>query len=205
MQSNNIYLNFLRSRRSIRRFQQKPVEMEKILRVIETAMFAPSAHNRQPWRFVVIVDEIYKIALSEEMGLAFAKDLEMDGLSEHEINDKVLRSKNRIVQAPVIIILFLDMSEMDVYPSDSISRNNAERIMGIQSAASSGMLLQLAAFAENLASVWTCSPLFASNQVRNILGTPKEWEPQSMFFLGYSAETPKVKTLKISGSIIKIF
>jgi len=42
------------ARRSIRRYQNKPVEKEKLTRILEAARLAPSADNRQEWRFVVI-------------------------------------------------------------------------------------------------------------------------------------------------------
>jgi nitroreductase len=41
-------------RRSIRKYQEKPVEREKILACVAAARLAPSAENRQPWRFVVL-------------------------------------------------------------------------------------------------------------------------------------------------------
>ena len=45
------------TRRSIRRYQERPVEKEKLSRVLEAARLAPSADNRQEWRFVVIQEK----------------------------------------------------------------------------------------------------------------------------------------------------
>lgn len=42
------------SRRSIREFSERPIEPEKIDKLLEAAMFAPSARNYQPWHFIVI-------------------------------------------------------------------------------------------------------------------------------------------------------
>ena len=44
-------------RRSVRAWQNKSVEPEKLARVLEAGRQAPSANNRQPWRFVVVTDE----------------------------------------------------------------------------------------------------------------------------------------------------
>jgi len=44
------------SRRSIRQFIDKPVEKEKLLKIIEAGMNAPSAVNQQPWQFIIIDD-----------------------------------------------------------------------------------------------------------------------------------------------------
>lgn len=49
--------NFLRARRSIRRFKNKPVEKEKIERLLQVACHAPSAKNVQPWEWIVINDK----------------------------------------------------------------------------------------------------------------------------------------------------
>lgn len=50
------FLEIIQSRRSIRKYQNRPVEREKILQCIEAARLAPSAENVQPWRFVVFDD-----------------------------------------------------------------------------------------------------------------------------------------------------
>jgi len=47
-------LAFLKDRRSIRKFKKKDIDNETIKRVLEAAMYAPSAVNKQPWHFIVI-------------------------------------------------------------------------------------------------------------------------------------------------------
>ena len=49
-------LEAIRTRRSIRKYQDKPVPEELIREVLAAAMSAPSANNAQPWQFVVISD-----------------------------------------------------------------------------------------------------------------------------------------------------
>ena len=46
----------IRTRRSIRSYEDTPVEEEKLLQVLEAARLAPSSANRQEWRFVVVRD-----------------------------------------------------------------------------------------------------------------------------------------------------
>ena len=57
---NNIY-----SRVSIRKYQDRPVEKEKIEAILRAAMQAPSAANQQPWEFYVVTDKEKLKALSE--------------------------------------------------------------------------------------------------------------------------------------------
>jgi F420 biosynthesis protein FbiB-like protein len=195
--------SFLRTRRSIRRFKPGTVDPVILTRIIETAAYAPSAHNRQPWRFAILTRSETKIRLSDSLTAAFRKDLAADGLPENEITALLDRSKSRINQAPVVIILCMDASEMDVYPDEK--RTSAERIMAIQSVAAAGLQMQLAAQAEGLSSVWTCSPLFSPVSVQSALDLPSNWEPQAMFFMGYADSLPKEKPLKPIHDIVKFF
>ncbi len=193
--------NFLRTRRSIRRFTSGTIDRDVLNRIIETATYAPSAHNRQPWRFAVLTHPEAKFRLSELLSKDFRTDLAVDGMSETEIKYRINRSKSRINESPVVIILCMDLSEMDVYPD--AKRTTAERTMAIQSVAAAGLLLQLAAHAEGLGSVWTCAPLFSPNTVISALELPASWEPMAMFFLGYSTQVPKEKPMKAPYDVVK--
>lgn len=135
------------------------------------------------------------------MAEKFQQDLKNDNLSTDEISKRVVRSKERILSAPVVIILCVDMSDMDTYPNKC--RKKAEYTMATQSAANAGMQLLLAAHAEGLGSVWVCSPLFAQEAVQNVLNLPKAWEPQAMYFLGYPAEIPQPRERKSINEITK--
>jgi len=195
--------NFLRSRRSIRRFQPTKIGIDIITRILETATYAPSAHNRQPWRFAVITQSNQKYHLSDMLTLIFHRDLAAQGIETNEIEFRIARSRERIATSPVIIILCMDMSEMNVFSTSEDKFAYTERTMAIQSVACAGLQLQLAAHAEGLSSVWTCSPLFAQDIVRSTLDLPEKWEPQAMFFLGYASETPKEKYIKPIQDVVR--
>ncbi len=185
---------FLRTRRSVRRFQLRPVPEAALQRILETAVHAPSAHNNQPWRFAVLTSHGSKETLAEAMTADFRRDLARDGMPEDELALRIERSRSRIVAAPLVIVLCMDASGMDSYP-DAV-RQQAETTMAIQSTALAGLQLMLAAHAEGLASVWTCGPLFTPETVRKVLELPAGWLPQAMFFVGYPAETPREKTIR---------
>ena len=61
----NDALNLLKSRRSIRKYKDQPVEEEKIQKCLEAAQWAPSASNKQPWEFLIVKDEQVRKKLSE--------------------------------------------------------------------------------------------------------------------------------------------
>ncbi|MEO5887798.1 MAG: nitroreductase family protein, partial [Anaerolineales bacterium] len=156
--------------------------------------YAPSAHNRQPWRFVVITDLSVKSQLADAMAQDFEHDLTRDNLPPEKIQSQLKRSRDRILSAPAAILLCLDMSEMDSYTDEK--RNHAEYMMAVQSAAAAGMQLLLAVHAEGLGGVWACWPLFAQGTIRKTLNLCDSWEPQGMFFIGYAKDIPEPRERK---------
>ncbi|RJS90915.1 nitroreductase [Candidatus Bathyarchaeota archaeon] len=60
----------IKTRRSIREYQEKPVEQEKLSKVLEAARLSPSAANKQPWKFIVVTDPKVK----ESLRSAYNKD-----------------------------------------------------------------------------------------------------------------------------------
>ena len=61
----NKMIEFLLSRRSIRRFKSDEIEEELIREILDVARWAPSGGNRQPWKFIVIRDRSRLNRLSE--------------------------------------------------------------------------------------------------------------------------------------------
>ena len=173
-------------RRSIRRFQPRPVEPELLDRLLEAAHWAPSAHNRQPWRFVVVRDERNKRSLVDQMAERLAADLRASGASEAEIEADTGRSRARLSGAPALIIMCITMRNMDTYPDQR--RQSLERLMAAQSAAMAAQNLLLAAHAAGLGACWLCAPLFCPDVVRQALDLPDDLEAQGAIILGYPAE-----------------
>ncbi|HND48163.1 MAG TPA: nitroreductase family protein, partial [Anaerolineales bacterium] len=95
---------FLRTRRSIRRFKPDPIPDSVIREILHTATLAPSAHNRQPWRFVVMTDKTSIAEFAKMMAIEFRHVLEQDQLPPEEIQKRLNRSQERISGAPVVII-----------------------------------------------------------------------------------------------------
>jgi len=179
-------LDAMHSRRSIRRYLERPVPRDVLRRLLEAARWAPSAHNRQPWRFVVITDPARRASLAQAMGESFRQDLEADALSPDEVDRQVARSYERISRAPAVIVLGLSMTAMDRYPDER--RQRAEWVMAVQSAALAAQNLLLMAHVEGLGACWMCAPLFCPEVVRAELSLPEDWEAQALLTVGYPAE-----------------
>jgi coenzyme F420-0:L-glutamate ligase/coenzyme F420-1:gamma-L-glutamate ligase len=181
-------LALLRERSSVRRFREQPVDEVVLRRILTAATWAPSAHNRQPWRFVALTKPDVKARLAKSMAEDFRRDLLADGLSPEQVEAQTARSQARVLDAPVAVLLCLDVSVGDQYPD--ARRQQAEYLMGTQGVALAGGHLLLAAHALGLGAVWTCAPLFAPIAVRQALALPEDWSPQALILLGYPAKPP---------------
>jgi coenzyme F420-0:L-glutamate ligase/coenzyme F420-1:gamma-L-glutamate ligase len=170
-------------RHSVRRFRDTPVARNLIERVLQTAIQAPSAHNRQPWRFVVLTRRSDRELLAAAMGERLHTDRENDGDSEKVIERDLATSWMRITGAPAVILLCMTMEDMDHYVDRR--REKAEHQMAIQSVAMAGENLLLAAHAEGLGASWMCAPLFSAEDVQRAFDLPAAWEPQGLILLGY--------------------
>lgn len=71
-----MFLSLVQNRRSIRKFQNKPVEKAKLNILIETALRSPSSMGKNPWSFIVIEDKtlLKKLSVSKQLGSAFVEN-----------------------------------------------------------------------------------------------------------------------------------
>lgn len=60
-------LSAIKGRKSIRKFSSKPVEEEKLNKILEAARYAPSARNEQPWKIIVVRDAMKKSKIRKEL------------------------------------------------------------------------------------------------------------------------------------------
>jgi len=184
----------IHARRSIRRYTDQPVDRTTIDAALEAATHAPSAHNRQPWRFAVVTSPEAKERLASAMGERLRADRLADGDSPDVIEVDVSRSRARITAASVVVLACLTMADMDQYPDTR--RGDAERIMAIQGVAAAIQNFLLAAHALKLGAGWMCAPLFAPSEARVALDLPDDWEPQALITLGYPAAETKPKVIE---------
>jgi F420 biosynthesis protein FbiB-like protein len=180
---------FLRTRRSVRRFKPDPIPDSVIERILTTATYAPSAHNLQPWRFCVVTTSVVKTRLGDALTRAMRTDMQAAGASDSEIEARVATSLRRLSEAPVVIVLCREATAVRAEAPE-------ETIMDIQSVAAAGLQLLLAAHAEGLGGNWICWPLYAQDETRAALDLPKTWAPQAMIFVGSSNDVLKTKEVR---------
>jgi F420 biosynthesis protein FbiB-like protein len=190
-------------RRSIRRYLDQPISDALLETLLRAAGWAPSAHNRQPWRFALLRAAAPKDRLARAMGARLTADRRRDGDAEAAIAQDVARSHARITGAPVVIAVCLSLVDMDRYHDEA--RAAAERLMAVQSTAMAVQNLLLAATAQGLGACWMCAPLFCPEVVRAALDLPGDWEPQALVTLGHPASAGKaVSRRPIAETMIEI-
>jgi len=181
--------DLIATRRSVRRYRSEPISTRLVDMLLEAAIAAPSPHNRQPWRFVVIEAPATKAALAQAMGSRLRADRLRDGDALADVETDVARSYARLTGAPVLVLVCVCTADRDRYPDEQ--RAQAEHMMAMQAAAMAAQNILLAAHANQLGACWMCAPLFCSEVVAAVLELPRDWEPQAIITLGFPLDEGK--------------
>lgn len=196
-------LDLVKRRRSIRRYEPREVPVELVRELLQAASFAPSPHNRQPWRFAVLTERTAKDRLAAAMGDRLRHDRMRDGDPPEAIEADVARSRARIGSAPVVLVAALTMADMDPYADEL--RGRAERLMAVQATAAAIQNILLLAEARGLGACWMCAPLFCPGAVRAALDLRPDWEPQALVTLGFPAAAGRERPRKALSDTVRWF
>ena len=153
-----MFIDLLRKRRSIRQFQQKPVEQEKIDILTEAVLRSPSSRSLNPWEFVVVQEKetLELLSQAKPHGAAFLKS------------------------APLGIAVCADPAKCDVWVEDcsiaSILLHLTATDLGLGSC---WIQLRLREYDEDTT---------ASQRAAEILGLPEGMEVQTLIAIGYPAK-----------------
>ena len=168
-------------RRSIRRFKSTPVPRELVEKVLADAVLAPSAKNRQPWRFVVLQG-----AANEKLARLMREGADLME-SRGEETGTCRNSARIIAQAPLTIVIFNPAYMHD----DIISSHPTYNAPDIQSIGGMVQTMLLAAHDLGLGSLWICDLLYAYPAIRNWLGRREELV--TAVSIGYADESPAAR------------
>ena len=177
--------DFLKGRRSFKgKFLDKVVDNSTIMKAMNYIRFTPSAHNSQPWKFILIDNKELRSNLISEMGKKLKTDLKKDNKSDEFIEKKIARSRKKFHRAPKFIIATLNKNEIINYSDDS--RQELELNMGIQSVANAVLYLSLAFRNLGLESCWISAGMFAGDVISEVLKLGTNIIPQAIILAGYT-------------------
>ncbi|HXX58215.1 MAG TPA: nitroreductase family protein [Thermodesulfovibrionales bacterium] len=158
----------IRTRRSVRRFTDRPIEEEKLTAVLEAVRQAPSWANRQCWRFIVVRDASARMKLSE---LSYVESF------FGPLGYKANPARKGIAEAPAVIVASADPSQSGVLWEQSYYMTD----IGI-----AAQNLMLAARDVGLGTVFV--GVFNEEGVRNLLDIPSHIRVVGLFPMGYPLE-----------------
>jgi len=165
------FFEALSTRRSIRRYQERPIEEEKLRAVLDAVRASPSWANQQCPRLVIVKDAVTKQRISE---LSY---LESFFATKGYKSNPAMKA---LAQAPVVIVLCADPTQSGAIRSQDYYL--ADCGIAAQS-------LMLAANAQGLGTVFV--GIFQEEPLRDLLGIPETIRVVGLFPLGYPAEEKK--------------
>ena len=178
----------IRGRRSVRAYTDQPVPRPLIEACLEAAGWAPSPHGRQPWRFALVTQPAVKERLADAMGEEWERNLALDGQARQVVLARLAKSRERLLNAPALVLACLYLADLDVYPD--AQRQAAEHTMAVQSLGAALQNLLLTAYHLGLDGGWMCAPLFCPEVVVAALGLDPALIPHALITLGYAARDP---------------
>jgi F420 biosynthesis protein FbiB-like protein len=159
--------------------------------LLRDALWAPSPHHTQPWRFTVLFELGEKQRLAVAMAERLAEELQADGAPAEVVERQTGRSRWRISSAPVVVLCSLVAEGLVTFPDRR--RNELEWQMAVQSVGAALQTLFLTAHARGVGSCWMAAPMYCPDVVRAALRLPASYEPQALALLGYPAGPGKVR------------
>jgi len=168
-------LEAIQSRRSIRKFRPDSIPEEHLNKVLEAARLAPSAGNRQPWRFVVVKDENTRVKLAE-----------------------LADNQTFVGAAPVVIAVFGDPDDSPAgYRQDPMVAFKQDPMIAVEH-------MCLVAVELGLGTCWVgpASPKYDVEAIKRLLGVPERMYMTCLLPLGYPDQTPNARSRKSREKII---
>jgi len=153
-------LECMRTRRSIRKYLDEPVEFEKVGEILDAGRNAPSAGNVQDWKFILVTEP----AARKEIAEACLQQYWME-------------------TAPVYVVICSQPEK-----SERFYGERGKRLYSIQNAAAAAENMLIAAHDQGLGSCWVSA--FADDMLRRALNIPDSVVPYAVITIGYADETP---------------
>lgn len=206
----------IKTRRSVRRFQDREVSTESVMKAISLACWAPNGGNYQSWKFFVVKnrDLINRMAdvLQEKMDLM----CEWPEVGEfRETFDRYRRNACFFRQAPVVIGVAHGDYES---PADKVLRrrgesdacakemmeNRAAISSKIQTVGGAVQTLLLALHSEGLGACWMGGPMLVRRQLEEMLGVPEDMGLYALVPVGYPEVVPAPGPRKPLEEVVQI-
>jgi len=158
MEGREEFNELIRTRRSVRKYQDKEVEKEKVHTILLNALLAPSSRSRRPWEFIAVTEReaLEQLSITREHG------------SKH------------IAGAPLYIVVAADPEVCDIWEEDA----SIAAIIIQLSAHSMGLGSCWVQARERFAP----DHIKTGDMIKSILNIPEKYEIECLIAIGYPAE-----------------
>ncbi len=180
-------MNIYEERKSIRKYRPEMIPEESLREILEAGRLAPSAKNRQPWKFLVASgDKKEEICALMEQGIAKKKKSKMmpdkfkKGLASAENTLRIMR------EAPVLVLV-MNTHSGDPYKPLMFGK----RVSEIHDSLSIGAAVEnmcLKAYELGIGSLWIGNTVFAHSEITSYLG--RKDQLSCALSLGFPDEKP---------------
>ena len=202
-------IQLIKTRRSIRRFQDKPVPEDLLVQAIDAATWAPNAGNGQNWIFLIFLNKKVMNAVADAIDADMETILSWPEMvnARHPPRTDVLRT------APALIVVatstsvtnpgfggFQDNAVMKRAKTDPKAKNMFGRDIGgrIQSTSAAVAYLMLVLHQMGLGSLWMAGALHAKEEIEKVLKLPACLDVVNLVPVGYPAQNPKGRRKPVS-------
>lgn len=180
-------MNAITDRKSIRKYSDKAVRKADIEKIIQAGILAPSAKNRQPWKYIIFTGDAKRSLLDEmEKGLQRERDGKMLLPKSHMALPDAFHTLKVMREAPVLIII---VNQNGKSPFQSI--DSEERITEICDTLSIGASVQnmlLTATELGYGTLWIANTFFAYDELVHHIGISGQLV--GAISMGYPNERP---------------
>ena len=185
----NPIIDNIKNRRSIRKYLDKEVPKDIVKEIIEAGRYAPSSHNSQPWRFIVITDRSVIKEVSDAIKSFFRTRFQLGkivGMLNKKIQREIAEGEKRI------------FTEQDLFFYDApcliMICAKPERFSKVDCACAAQSMM-LAARSLGIGSCWVGFADMAINKNRSLmakLGVPSDCKAMAHLIFGYPIKFPEL-------------
>jgi nitroreductase len=189
--------DLMRTRRSVRRCRADVPDRALVESILASAVTAPSASNKQPWRFLVVRNR----DVIARMAAAVRDAVDRIALAVEPASEASFRAYGdyftRFEYAPLVIVpIFRPLTMLSNLTGSRLAAGDAARVEAMER--DSGLIgtslalqnLLLAAHAAGLGASGMTGPLVAVDAIRDILRIPPSWHVVALVPMGFADEEP---------------
>lgn len=188
-------LELIKKRRTIRKYKNKPIPKRILNKIIEAGRWAPSAHNYQPWKFIIIRTEETKRGFIKYLGGFPSKNFLTS------INILLKNSIEIIKNTPVIILVYNDRKFSKKALNLGTVYKYLAHISEVESVSAAIENMCLVSTYLGLGMAWLTMPLLIKDRINRFFNTNDDLV--AILTFGYPAEKGKRSPRKPLSETVK--